>query len=361
MVLGLPWGFLRRKQGRGEGILPGPLIYFWSRHPPRGGCKPTKRKGGVRGGNTLPSPTFLSYRQRRCIHSHCPGCSRTQPSTMRFISAVAAATSIGPSRRAAAPPPRSAPAGSRHRARGWRARHAPGSRSAGPDGRPAGWKGRPAEEGHLRPAAEALVDQHADMQPLVQRLHHADRRLDPGRDQPCPCSRCRSATMSRATCGLFGVRYSTAAGSPCLAAAIAGNSQFARCAAKNSAGLPSSRNAMKRSTILGRDADAARPRGGPGRNPRAVRDGRIRTAVRPRLSQASRAIRACSAVGSSGKAWRILSSAMRLHRQQRPEVARQAAPKPPPGPARAAAPARTARAPAPRRPYQPPVAASPHA
>ena len=52
----------------------------------------------------------------------------------------------------------------------------------------------------------------------------------------------RSLRISRATAALLGVRYNTALSIPCLAAATAGNSQFARCAEKTMAGFPSSRS-----------------------------------------------------------------------------------------------------------------------
>ena len=41
---------------------PWTLLYFFSRHSLRGGCQPTKRKGGVRGGSNFPSPD-LSFIQ----------------------------------------------------------------------------------------------------------------------------------------------------------------------------------------------------------------------------------------------------------------------------------------------------------
>src|SRR5690606_6060942 len=41
-------------------------------------------------------PHFTGTRQRRCIHSHCSGCSRTQPSTTAVMAAMAPSTSISP-------------------------------------------------------------------------------------------------------------------------------------------------------------------------------------------------------------------------------------------------------------------------
>ena len=53
---------MKNTKAREEGSSPHLHLFLWVWHPPRGECQTHKRKGGVRGGNTFPSPTFLQNR-----------------------------------------------------------------------------------------------------------------------------------------------------------------------------------------------------------------------------------------------------------------------------------------------------------
>ena len=221
-----------------------------------------------------------AHRQRRCSQSHCSGCSRTQPSTTSVIDLHGACDvdlAVGVARRRdrlGQLDAEAVAAGSRTTRMPWigqskcrascaisglalarRPKNVTSTPLARSTDRPACRRARraPARRASLTGASRP-VGISVPMQP---RAHRDDRVGDRADVRPAiEHDACRARRRARAS---------------------AGSSQFARCAAKTSAGLPSSRSRSKRiESLLGRDIDASGPPACRVVNPTGGRDARTR-------------------------------------------------------------------------------------
>ena len=125
-----------------------------------------------------------SSRHLRCSHSHCSGCSRTQPSTTSVMTCMVRSTSILPSASrggsiASVTLQLEAVAGIAHHAdavdRAFDVAGEPRDQRIG--------AGAAAEECHRHARDRILIDQHGDMRAALQRIGKLDRRIHAGRDQ----------------------------------------------------------------------------------------------------------------------------------------------------------------------------------
>ena len=194
----------------------------------------------------------VHYRQRRCSHSHCSGCSRTQPSTTLVIACMVPWTSILPSAS------RTGSTGSVRSAMEAAVRQPDDAGAVNGAFRLARQHGdqrighaAAAEERHLDAAHVVLIDQDRDMAIGCQSARQPHRRQHGGRHQSRPCDPRECRRSHRRPPSDWGGGTARAYRARRRRRAMAGSSQLARCAAKISAGLPSSRSRLKRSAVPG--------------------------------------------------------------------------------------------------------------